>query len=83
MRLTLGMTADRAWRRSRPVYCLCEKLMMTMSEQYQAIAAQHREEAEATTLANVRQRYLQSETAWLRMAERALQNETRIDRNRA
>jgi hypothetical protein len=43
---------------------------MTMSEQYLAIANQHREEAEATTLANVRQRYLQSETAWLRMAER-------------
>ena len=56
---------------------------MTMSEQYLAIANQHREEAEATTLANVRQRYLQSETAWLRMAERALQNETRVGRNKA
>jgi len=55
---------------------------MTMSEQYLAIVTQHRQEADATTLTNIRQRYFKSETAWLRMAERALQNETRVGRSK-
>ena len=49
---------------------------MKASEQYQAIAAQHRHEAENTKLQKVRQQYLQSEAKWLEMAERARQGET-------
>jgi len=57
--------------------------MMKISEQYMSIAAQHRQEADTSTLENVRQRYLQSEARWLQMAERARQGETGRDRSSA
>lgn len=44
---------------------------MTLQETYAARAAEARADAEAATLANVRDRCLRAEAAWLDMAERA------------
>ena len=52
---------------------------MTNQEIYQARAAEAKQEAEAATLDNVRDRALRSEAAWSGMADRA----GRTDRMRA
>ncbi len=44
---------------------------MTLQETYAARAAEARADADAATLANVRDRCLRAEAAWLDMAERA------------
>ena len=52
-------------------------------EFYLARAAEARREAEAATLANVRERCLRSEAAWLSMAERAERTEKMRARSEA
>ncbi|HET9810727.1 MAG TPA: hypothetical protein VFP53_03400 [Sphingomicrobium sp.] len=49
---------------------------MTDRETYLARAAEAREQADAATLDNVRNRCLRSEAAWMQMAERAERTET-------
>ena len=48
---------------------------MTDKEMYRARAAECRASAEASSLANVRDRCLRSEAAWLELAERAERTE--------
>jgi len=51
--------------------------MSVNSEFYRIQAAACAREADAATLANVRERCLRSEAAWLAMAERISRNEAR------
>ena len=57
--------------------------MSVQHEFYLARAAEARREAEAATLANVRERCLRSEAAWLSMAERAERTEKMRARSEA
>lgn len=57
--------------------------MSAASDFYLTRAAESARDAEAAGLANVRERCLRAEAAWLAMAERILQSEAARDRNAA
>ncbi|PAX09275.1 hypothetical protein [Sphingomonas lenta] len=48
---------------------------MADSDNYEALARSARDQAAAATLANVRERCLRSEAAWIAMAERSRRTE--------
>lgn len=54
--------------------------MVAISDMYFARAAECAREAQATNLANVRMRFLRSETAWRAMGDRQLRMENERDR---
>ena len=58
--------------------------MTAPSDLYRACAAQSREDAAQSTLANVRDRHLRSASAWQAMADRAaLMESARLERDAA
>ncbi len=52
-------------------------------ERFEAIAAQHRDDAAAATLDNVRERCLRSEVAYAKMADQARRTERRREERQA